>query len=92
MYIHLHGHSHYSLLDAIGKPADIVAKAHELGMPAIALTDYNGMYGAIEFYQACQKKEIKPLLGVELGLVHDYTTKEKGEQAGTIVLLALNYE
>ncbi len=92
MLIHLHWHSHYSLLDAIGHPADIVAKAQELGMNAIALTDYNGMYGAIEFYQACKKKDIKPIIGVELGLVQDHNVKERWEVAGNIVLLALNYE
>ncbi len=90
MYIHLHGHSHYSLLEAIGTPADIAAKAHELGMPAIALTDYNGMYGVIEFFSACKKKEVKPIIGVELGLVHDHTSRDRGELAGNIVLLALD--
>ena len=55
MYIHLHGHSHYSLLEAIGKPQDIVAQIKGLGMSAASLTDYNGMYGAVDFYQKCQK-------------------------------------
>ncbi|HCY21095.1 TPA: hypothetical protein DIC40_04555 [Patescibacteria group bacterium] len=49
MFIHLHGHSTFSFLEAIGKPAKIAARAKELGMSAIAITDYNGMFGAIKF-------------------------------------------
>lgn len=91
MYIHLHWHSHYSLLEGLGKPADFVAGAKSYGMPALWLTDYNGMYGAIEFYQACKKADIKPILWVELGLVHDRTIKDKGENSWNIVLIAENY-
>jgi DNA polymerase III alpha subunit len=50
-FAHLHGHSTFSFLEAIGKPASILHTAQELGMKAIAITDYNGMYGAIKFYQ-----------------------------------------
>ena len=92
MFIHLHGHSHYSLLEAIGKPKDIIAKAVDLEMPAICLTDYGGMYGAVEFYQQCQKNAIKPIIGVELGLVHEMQVKDRGENAGNIVLIASNHE
>ncbi|USN54524.1 MAG: PHP domain-containing protein [Candidatus Peribacteria bacterium] len=62
MFTHLHGHSHYSLLEALGTPGAIVSSIKGHGMTAAALTDYNGMYGAIEFYQACLKAEIKPIL------------------------------
>lgn len=87
-FIHLHGHSHYSLLEAFGEPKAIIARAKELGMPSIALTDYNWMYGAIEFYQAAKKAEIKALFGVELWFVQDILRKDKNENAGNIVLLA----
>ncbi len=87
-FVHLQVHSHYSLLEAIGSPAHLAKQAHALGMDTLALTDYNGLYGAIEFIKACKKENITPLIGVELGLVHDRTNKPKGEQAGTIVLLA----
>lgn len=61
-------------------------------MPAIALTDYNGMYGVVEFFQWCKKAGIKALIGVELWLVHDISKKEKNESSGNIVLLAKNYD
>lgn len=92
MFSHLHWHSHYSLLEAIGKPKDIVAKAEELGMSSIALTDYNGLYGAIEFYQACKDVDIKPIIWVELGYVPDHTEQPKQEDIGTVVLVAKNYD
>lgn len=91
-FVHLHWHSHYSLLEAFGEPKAIIARAKELGMSAITLTDYNGMYGAIEFYQAAQKAGIKAIFGVELGFVQDRMRKEKNENAGNIVLLAKDKE
>lgn len=64
-FVHLHTHSHYSLLDGMSKIPELVARAKELGMPALALTDHGNMYGAIEFYNECKKAEIKPIIGVE---------------------------
>ena len=64
-FVHLHVHSEYSLLDGLGKIKDLVGRAKELGMPALALTDHGTMYGAIEFYLAAKGAGIKPILGVE---------------------------
>jgi DNA polymerase-3 subunit alpha len=64
-YVHLHTHSHYSLLDGLSKVPELVSRAKELGMDSIALTDHGAMYGAIEFYTECKKAGIKPIIGVE---------------------------
>ena len=64
-FVHLHTHSHYSLLDGLIKIDDLVDEAVKLGMPAIALTDHGNMYGTIEFYKKCREAGIKPLIGVE---------------------------
>lgn len=64
-FVHLHTHSHYSLLDGMNKIPELVSRAKDLGMSAIALTDHGSMYGAIEFYKECKKVGIKPIVGVE---------------------------
>jgi len=65
-FVHLHVHSEYSLLDGLGRVEDLVARAKELGMPALALTDHGVMYGAIEFYRAAKKRRVKPIIGIEM--------------------------
>ncbi|TAL19940.1 DNA polymerase III subunit alpha, partial [Patescibacteria group bacterium] len=64
-FVHLHVHSHYSLLDGLAKIPDLVRRAKELGMDALALTDHGNMFGAIEFYKECRKQGIKPIIGIE---------------------------
>lgn len=64
-FIHLHTHSHYSLLDGLSKIDGMVRLAKKYGMPAIGLTDHGNMYGAIEFYKTCKEENIKPIIGVE---------------------------
>ncbi len=72
-FVHLHVHSEYSLLDGAGRIKDLVKRACELEMPAIALTDHGVMYGIVEFYEACTEAGIKPILGAEIY----YTTKSR---------------
>jgi DNA polymerase-3 subunit alpha len=64
-FIHLHTHSHYSLLDGLSKIPDMVKQCKDNGMNALAITDHGNMYGAIEFYKEAQKAGIKPIIGVE---------------------------
>ncbi len=65
-FVHLHVHSEYSLLDGASPLDRLVARAKELRFPALALTDHGNLFGAIDFYLACQKAGIKPLMGAEL--------------------------
>ncbi|MGC9469214.1 MAG: DNA polymerase III subunit alpha [Anaerolineae bacterium] len=68
-YVELHAHSSHSLLDGVAFPGDLVARAAEVGMPALALTDHDGLYGAVPFVRAAEAAGIKPILGAELTLV-----------------------
>jgi len=65
-FVHLHNHTEYSLLDGASRIPAMVARAAELEMPAIALTDHGVMYGAIQFYKACKEAGIKPIIGCEV--------------------------
>ena len=64
-FVHLHTHSHYSLLSALPKIDELVTQAKAYGMPALALTDNGNLYGAIEFYKTCKKEGVKPIIGVD---------------------------
>ncbi len=64
-FVHLHVHSEYSLLDGYATTKAIAARAAELGMDSIALTDHGVMYGAMDFYNAANKAGVKPNIGVE---------------------------
>src|SRR5260221_7749464 len=68
-FVHLHNHSEFSLLDGLQKIKDVpemVTRAKELGMKALAITDHGNMYGAIYFYKACLQAGIKPIIGCEI--------------------------
>lgn len=64
--IHLHNHTEYSLLDGASRVKDLANAAKSFNMPAAAITDHGNLYGAIEFYKACKKAEIKPIIGCEV--------------------------
>ncbi len=64
-FAHLHVHSEFSLLDGLSRIDHLTMRAKELNMPALALTDHGTMFGTIQFYRACLKAGIKPILGVE---------------------------
>ena len=65
-FTHLHVHTEFSLLDGLGRIKELVARAKELGMDSIAITDHGVMYGAIDFYRACKDAGIRPILGCEV--------------------------
>lgn len=93
-FVHLHTHSHYSLLDGLPKIDDLVRRAKELGMPALALTDHGVLYGAVEFYQKAREAGIKPIIGVEAYLSRGErpgrTPTPADERPYHIILLAKN--
>jgi len=64
-FIHLHVHSHYSILDGAIKIDDLISRVKELDMDAVALTDHGNMFGAFEFYQTAVSRNIKPIIGME---------------------------
>ena len=65
-FVHLHVHTEYSLLDGAGKIEELVAKAKELGMESIAITDHGVMYGVVDFYKQAKKHGVKPIIGCEV--------------------------
>jgi DNA-directed DNA polymerase III PolC len=66
MFVHLHCHSHYSFLRGVNPPDEIIAAAVEQKMPAVALTDTNGLYAAVPFCKAAKEAKLKPIVGVVL--------------------------
>src|SRR3989344_2030008 len=86
-FVHLHVHSEFSLLDGMSKISKLVRKAKEQGSPALAITDHGVMYGAIEFYKACLKEEIKPVIGCEIYMsAGDHMEKKRGDAFHLTVL------
>ncbi|MFC2029910.1 DNA polymerase III subunit alpha [Chloroflexota bacterium] len=81
-FVHLHVHSYFSLLDGCASPVELARAAAEAGMPALALTDHDALYGAIEFYDACQEAGILPVVGMEL------TVDTNASLPDSLVLLA----
>ncbi len=65
-FVHLHVHSEFSLLDGANRIKDLPIRAKELGMDSIALTDHGVMFGTVDFYKACKKEGIKPIIGCEV--------------------------
>lgn len=88
-FVHLHNHTHFSLLDGLSRPRDCVKIAKEQGSPAIAITDHGVMYGVIEFYKAAKEEGIKPIIGCEIYVAPDGRfKKEPGTKIHHMILLA----
>jgi DNA polymerase-3 subunit alpha len=92
-FIHLHVHSHYSLLNALPTSKELVQRAKKYNMPALALTDNGALYGAINFYKACAKEGVKPIIGLDAFLApRTRFDKDAGidKPRGRVVFLAKN--
>jgi DNA polymerase III subunit alpha len=93
-FVHLHCHSHYSLLDGASRIPELVSRAKELRMNAIALTDHGNLYGAIELYQECKSAGLNPIVGYEAyvapGKRTERSASRRGDAAYHLTLLARN--
>lgn len=89
-FVHLHVHSHYSLLDGAAPIKAIIDAARKLRMPAIAITDHGNMFGAIEFYQYALKRGVKPIIGFEAYVSPHPLGKNTKDPMYHLVLLARN--
>ena len=94
-FVHLHTHSEYSLLDGANKIKELPARAKELGMKAMAITDHGVMFGVVDFYKECKKVGIKPIIGCEVYVApRTRFDKENGidNKYSHLILLAKNEE
>jgi DNA polymerase III subunit alpha len=89
-FVGLHMHSDYSLLDGASQLPNLVDRAVELGMPAIALTDHGVMYGAIELIKVCRTRNVKPIIGNEMYVINGDFRQQKRYQKFHQVILAKN--
>lgn len=88
MFVHLHWHSHYTILEGLWTPAKIVEKAKSLGMSSIAITDFCNMFGAVEFYMIAKKNWIKAIIWIEANVQNNLSHVNGKEIQNNIVLLA----
>ena len=95
-FVHLHNHSDYSLLDGAASIPGLVARAKELGMKHLALTDHGNMFGALRFYKTCREEGLNPIIGCELYVAPGSRFVKRGTENGNryfhLVLLAKNQE
>lgn len=87
-FVHLHNHTHYSILDALSKPKKLAAAAKEMGCPAIAITDHGFLYGVVDFVRACNDNDIKPIIGCDMYITKDRFQKDVSVKfSNSLVLL-----
>ena len=93
-FVHLHCHSHYSLLDGASRLPELAARVKGLGMNAVALTDHGNLYGAIEFYRTCRDAGLNPVVGYEAYVAPGKRTEREARRRGDagfhLTLLAKN--
>ena len=96
-FVHLHVHTEYSLLDGFCRIDGLAKRVRELGQTAVAVTDHGVMYGAIDFYRACKKEGVKPIIGCEVYVTPPGRTRfdkvhELDAESRHLVLLCRNEE
>src|SRR5882724_2319344 len=98
-FVHLHLHTHFSLLDGACEPAKLVRKVSEFGMPAVAMTDHGNIFGAFDFYHSAKAAGVKPIIGCELYICKNADHRQKpdaneieGKQYNHLTVLAMNNE
>ncbi len=94
-YVHLHNHTHHSVLDGLQKAPDLVKHVKEMGMEAIAMTDHGTLSGTIEFYNACKAEGIKPIIGMETYVAprkHTDKDPQKDKSRFHLIILAMNQQ
>jgi len=74
-FTHLHQHTEFSMLDGAARVADVVAAAAADGQPALGITDHGNMYGVLDFYAACKKQGVKPIIGIEAYMAHEHRSE-----------------
>ena len=89
-FVHLHCHSEFSILECPIRLDNLIKKAQEFNMPALALTDNTSMYGAIDFYQKAKQAGINPILGADVYLSRDISVKERWSER--LLLYCENFE
>ena len=87
-YVELHCHSGFSFLDGASHPEELVLRAKELGYPALALTDHNGLYGSMEFARAARAAGLQPITGAEVTLRECFAGVDEPEAGHHVTLLA----
>ncbi|HET7677538.1 MAG TPA: DNA polymerase III subunit alpha [Candidatus Limnocylindrales bacterium] len=93
-FVHLHTHSEFSLLDGLGRIDELVGEAKQQGFDSLAITDHGALYGAVAFYQACEKAGIKPIVGVETYIARRSMADREGKadaQPYHLILLAKDW-
>lgn len=82
MWVPLHVHSQFSILDAAASIYDIAERAAAYGMPAVALTDHGNLFGAVDFYKACKAAKVKPIIGCEFYVAPGSNLEKKKDASG----------
>ncbi|MCX7821748.1 MAG: DNA polymerase III subunit alpha [Brevinematales bacterium] len=92
-FVHLHNHSHYSILDGVSKIDEIIKKTKEEGFSSVAITEHGNLFSSMEFYKECKKYDVKPIIGCEVYISpKSRFEKDKDEKYHHLVLLAKDIE